>query len=80
MIKRVWAKLENEDIKCICDEHHRKCEDKCKEYIVKFVEIDRDKEDLDDAIAGLKRETDTFQKNMKKFESQISKSIKKFKI
>lgn len=80
MIKRVWAKLDGEDIRCICDEHHRKCDEKCKEYVVKFIEVDRNKEEFDDVIANLNKETETLRKNIKKFETQISRSIKKFKI
>lgn len=80
MIKRVWANIEGEDIKCICDEHHRKCDQKCKEYVVKFIEIDRNKEELDDAINHLAKEADGLRKNIKRFETQVSKSIKKFKV
>ena len=80
MIKRVWAKIDSDDIKCICDEHHRKCEDKCKEYVVKFIEINRDEENFNDAVEQLEKESDNFHKNMKKFETQLSKSLKKFKI
>jgi hypothetical protein len=80
LIKRVWADIEGNDIKCICDEHHRKCDKKCKEYVVKFIEIDRNAEEFIDAVATLNKETDSLRKNIKKFETQISKSIKKFKI
>jgi len=80
LIKRVWAKIENDDIKCICDEHHRKCEDQCKEYVVKFIEIDRTQEKLDDVVDMFAEEAKTLRKNIKKFETQLSRSIKKFKI
>lgn len=80
MIKRVWANIEGNDIKCICDEHHRKCDQKCREYVVKFIEVDRNQEEFADVIANINKEADNLRKNIKKFESQISKSIKKFKI
>jgi hypothetical protein len=80
LIKRVWANIEGQDIKCICDEHHRKCDQKCKEYVVKFIEVDRNQEEFTDVIANLNKEAESLRKNIKKFETQISRSIKKFKI
>jgi chaperonin cofactor prefoldin len=48
--------------------------------VVKFIEVDRDKEEFTDAIANLNKEAESLRKNIKKFETQISRSIKKFKI
>ena len=80
MIKRVWAKFDEMDIACVCDEHHRKCEnDKdCKEYVVKFMEIDR-KDELEDAVKHLSQEADKARRNINRFESEVSKSIRKMK-
>ena len=82
MIKRVWAKFTGMSIECICDERAHKCgaDDACKEYVVKFMEIDRRDEGVKDAVKRLEKETSNLGQTMKKFESQINKSIKKFKI
>ena len=80
MIKKVWAKFNEMDLECICDEHHRKCKDDiCKEYVIKFMEIDREQQ-AEDAIAHLEKESKHLRRDIKKFQSKVSKSIKKFKI
>ena len=80
MIKKVWAKFEEMDLKCVCDEHHRKCkDDTCKEYVVKFMEIDREQQ-AEDAVAHLEREAKNLRNDIKKFQSKVSRSVKKFKI
>lgn len=80
MIKKVWAKFEDMDLKCICDEHHRKCNDDiCKEYVIKFMEIDREQQ-AEDAVAHLELESKNLRRDIKKFQSKVSKSIKKFRI
>ena len=68
-------------VECICDTNDRKCKDDklCKEYVIKFTEIERHKK-VDDALKHLEKESDNLQKTIKKFESQVSKSIQKFKI
>ena len=80
MIKRVWAKFDDMDLVCVCDEHHRKCTDNksCKEYVVKFMEIDRNTE-VEDAMEHLAKETDNVRREVKRFESEVSKSIRKMK-
>lgn len=80
MIKRVWAKFDGMDLACVCDEHHRKCTDDklCKEYVVKFTEIDRS-EEAEDAMKHLAKETENVRREVKRFESEISKSIKKMR-
>ena len=76
----MWAKFNDMDLICVCDEHHRKCkDDTCKEYVVKFMEIDREQK-LDDAVAHLEHETRNLRNDIKKFQSKVSRSIKKFKI
>lgn len=85
MIKKVWAKFENLDLKCVCDEHHRKCQkdDDCKEYVVKFIEIDRnDPEEIKKQIDNdLKKfQSDVGKRLKSKLESEFKKSIRKFKI
>ena len=81
MIKKVWAKFDELDLKCVCDEHHRKCkvnDAECKEYVVKFIEIDRN--DPEELVDQLSKGVGTLSKQMKKFQSEISRSIKKFKV
>lgn len=80
MIKKVWAKFDGLDLACVCDEHHKKCkkDDNCKEYVVKFIEIDRSS--AKEAMAHLANETKNLRKEIDKFQSQISKSIRKFKV
>lgn len=80
MIKKVWAKFEDMDLQCVCDEHHRKCKDEtCKEYVVKFMEIDR-QDELEEATKHLTVEAKKLQSEMRKFQSKVSRSIRKFKI
>ncbi len=80
MIKKVWAKFDDMDLECVCDEHHRKCkDDTCREYVIKFMEIDRQSE-LEEATKHLSVETKKLQNEMRKFQSQVSKSIRKYKI
>ena len=82
MIKKVWAKFEDMDLTCVCDEHHKKCKPQdatCKEYVVKFMEIDRESE-LEEATKHLDAETKKLRTEMQKFQSKISRSIKKYKV
>lgn len=82
LIKKLWVKFKDMDVECVCETHDRKCRDEqCKEYVVKFTEIERqkqipklDKEEqkIVDAIKGLTRSGTELSKTMKKF--------KKFKI
>jgi hypothetical protein len=81
LIKKVWAKFEDMDLTCVCDEHHRKCkDDNCKEYVVKFMEIDRTGEDIADATKHLENASKSLRNDIRKFQSQVSKDIEKFKI
>ena len=42
MIKKLYALFEGMDVVCVCEPHVRECRDKeCKEYVVRFIEIDR---------------------------------------
>jgi len=79
LIKKVWAKFNDMDLTCVCDEHHRKCkDDTCKEYVVRFTEIKRDKQ-IDDVVTHIKQESSNLRRDIKKFQSEISRSIKKFR-
>ncbi len=71
----MWVKFDGMGVSCVCDEHHRKCkDDKCKEYIVKFIEVKRDPiEQIEKMSRGLEKE-------ITKLNSELKKSINKFKI
>ena len=81
MIKKAWVKFDEMSVKCICDERRRECKDDelCKEYVIRFTKIERS-EKVNSAIKHLEKEQQNLEKTIKKFESQVSKSIKKFKI
>ena len=81
MIKKAWVKFDDMTVKCICDIRKHECRDDklCKEYVIRFTEIERS-EKFNDAVKHLEKEQKDLEKTIKKFESQVSKSIKKFKI
>ena len=80
MIKKVWAKFDGMDLSCVCDEHHRKCKDEtCKEYVVKFMEIERN-ETIEDAKAHIEQESKNLRRDIRNFQSKVSRSIRKYKI
>ena len=75
MVKKMWVKFDGMDVSCVCDEHHRKCkDDKCKEYIVKFIEVKRD------PIEQIEKMSKGLEKEITKLNSELKKSINKFKI
>ncbi len=82
MIKKLWVKFNEMDIECFCNENRKECppESKpvCKEYIVKLIEIERQKEDIE-FKKGEKLFKDAVLK-LKKQETELRKSIRKFKI
>jgi hypothetical protein len=80
LIKRVWAKFDGMELACVCDPSNRKCKDDedCTEYVVKFMEIERE-DKLKEAVRHLDQDTKKFKRGMKKFESELSKSIKEMK-
>jgi len=80
LIKKLWAKFDGLDLECVCDEHHKKCDTNtgCKEYVVKFIEVERNLED--DLKEHLDEETRKLRNEINRFQSKISKSIRKFKI
>lgn len=81
MIKRVWAKFDGMDVRCVCGHRRLKCkrDSDCKEYVVRFMEINR-KQKVKSGLEHLEKEVDSLSKVVQKFENQINKSIKKFKI
>ena len=85
LIKKVWAKFEDMDLVCVCEDHTRGgCIQKgtelvCKEYVVKFMEIERQSE-LEEVTKHLSKETRKLRSEMRKFQSQVSRSIRKYKV
>jgi hypothetical protein len=75
LIKKMWVKFDEMDVVCVCDEYYRKCKDNsCKEYVVKFTEVRRDPiEEIADMSKSLTKE-------IKKLDSELKKSINKFKL
>lgn len=76
MIDKFWIKFDELDIECFCREGAKKCPPEkkpvCKQYVVKFIEIERSDE--------FKEEIKAIKKTAKKIESEISKAINKFKV
>lgn len=77
MVKKLWVKFEGMDVACVCETHHRKCQDKiCLEYVVSFIEIDRTNEKL---VEGLNESTKDLTSSLKKFQSEVARSVKNLK-
>lgn len=76
LIKKMWVKFDDMDVECICNYHERKCTSTekrkgCKEYVVKFIEVERN--ELKDDLEGVSKE-------IKKLDTELRKSINKFRI
>lgn len=84
--KKLWVKFdENLDIECWCE--RKKCpsesKSECKEFVVKFIEIERPKEiekRIDDIKDVTKQLEVKIKREAKKFETQLQKAIKTFKV
>ena len=73
MIKKAWVKFDGMTVECICDDNNRKCsgDKSCKEYVIRFTEIERS-EKINDTMKHLEKEQQNLEKTIKKFESQVS--------
>ena len=77
-----WVKfLDDGFVECFCPDGVKKCSEHskpgCKEYVLKFVPIDREAErKANEAIEYL----DKFKQKRKRLVTEISKSINKFKV
>ncbi len=80
MIKKLWARFDGMDVECVCEPHirnARRCRDKkCQEFVVSFVEIDRENEEV---LRNLNKSTRVLDNSVRKFQSEIVKSIQKMK-
>lgn len=80
MIFRYWVEFDGEgEIKSL----HRSKEPNCKEYIVKLIPIDRQKEKLDEQANKLVKDIEGASRGTKKLSTELEKLIKqarRFKI
>ena len=85
MIKKMWVKFDGMSIECFCEER-KKCvkEEKpaCKEHVVKFIEIKRDTtaEQIKEVMTREQKAMKEIVAKVKKYDSELKKSIRKFKI
>ena len=86
MIKKMWVKFDGMDVACFCEEDRKKCvkEEKpeCKEYVVKFIEIKRDTtaEQIKEVMTREQKAMKKIVAKVKKYDSELKKSIRKFRI
>ena len=87
--QKLWVKFNELDVECFCYCNRKECppesKPKCKEYIVKFIEIERkplinESNTVMDEIGKIERKIN---QQKKKYETELRKSLrelKKFKI
>lgn len=86
--KKLWIKFDDTEIECFCE--RKKCppesKPECKEFVVKFIEIERSKE-VEERIDAIKDATERLEDRLKReaerYETELKKSLramKKFKI
>ena len=86
MIKKLWVKFDGLDVECFCEENRKKCvkeeEPKCKEYVVKFVEIKRDitTERATEILTREQKAVKNIIEKIKRYDSELKRNIKKFKV
>jgi len=77
LIKQLWVKFDGIDIDCYCDINRKKCtkeqKPECKEYIVKFIQVDRSTEEFKEELKGLLVAC-------KKHKTELERSLKRFKV
>lgn len=84
--KKLWVKFDEMYIECFCEEGDKDCppeaKPKCKEYVVRFIEIERSPEHeerckaIKDAASRLE---ERLIKQRKKYETELKKSLRKMK-
>lgn len=87
--KKMMVKFkDNGEVECFCDPSNIKCSVndnlECKEYVVKFMEIKREPKiksnvNLDSLVKDVSRTEFIVRKQLKKFETELQKSVKKVK-
>ncbi len=80
LVNKLWTKFTEEgSVECFCNEYSRKCDvPLCKEYVVKFTEINRDDNLYKIEEAGKSMKTAV--KDLKRIRDKMRKGIDKFKI
>ena len=74
------------EVVCFCDEGRKKCvkEEKpgCKEYVVKFIEVKRNEtvEQIKEVMTREQKVMKDILSKIKKYDSELKKSIIKFKV
>lgn len=83
---KLWIKFKDLDISCFCAYNNRRCplekREDCHLYLAKFISLDLEEagEKLKTAQRSQSRLEKALRSEHKKFESQVKRSIKKFKI
>jgi hypothetical protein len=86
LIKKLWVKFDEMAVVCFCEEGRKKCvkEEKpeCKEYVVKFIEVKREAtvEQITEVMTREQKAMKEIIAKIKKHDSELKKSIRKFKI
>lgn len=83
---KLWIKFKDLDIECFCAYDNRRCplekRKGCHLYLAKFIRLDI--EETADAVKAAQKSQSRLEKALrneqKKFESQVKRSIGKFKI
>ena len=74
------------NVECFCEENRKKCvkEEKpeCKEYVVKFIEVKRDStvQQIQEVMTREQKAMKEILAKVKKYDSELKKSIRKFKV
>ncbi len=85
-ILKLWAEFDELNIKCFCEENRKKCvkEEKpeCKEYVVKFIEVKRNEtvEQIKEVMTREQKAMKDILAKIKKHDTELKKSIRKFKV
>jgi len=86
MIKKLWVKFDGMDISCFCEEDGKKCtkeeKPKCKEYVVKFIEVKRDitEQQIKEVMTREQKAMKDILAKIKRYDTELKKSIRKFKV
>ena len=81
----MWVKFDGMEVACFCEERKKCVKDEkpaCEEYVVKFIEIKRDTtaEQIKEVFTREQKVMKDIVAKVKKYDSELKKSIKKFRI
>jgi hypothetical protein len=86
MIQKLWVKFDETAVVCLCEENRKKCtkEEKpeCKEYVVKFIEIERGntEEAIKVSMTNEEKAMKDLVRKVKRYDTELKKAVKKFKV